>query len=51
MAGKRKWNRIGWTIAIIVLLLFGALAWNGPTLLARARLGAAYGARLTCTCR
>jgi hypothetical protein len=33
------------------LLLFGALAWNGPTLLARARLGAAYGARLTCSCR
>jgi hypothetical protein len=51
MAGERKWNRIGWASAAIVLILFGLLAWHGPTLLARAQLGAAYGARLTCSCR
>jgi membrane protein DedA with SNARE-associated domain len=52
MAGKGKWGRKGWTAgALIVLILCGLLAWNGPRLLARAQLGAAYGARLGCSCR
>ncbi len=45
---KRKW----WVAAALVgLLLVAALAWAGPTLIARARLGSAYGARLACSCR
>ncbi|PDH66492.1 MAG: hypothetical protein CNE89_09120 [Sphingomonadaceae bacterium MED-G03] len=48
MAVRRKWW-IG--AALIVLMLLGMLAWNWTTLSARARLGAAYGARIGCSCR
>ena len=48
MAVRRKWW-IG--AALIVLMLLGLLAWNWTTLSARARLGAAYGARIGCSCR
>lgn len=48
MAVRRKW----WMLAgLFVLSLLGLLAWNWTTLGARARLGAAYGARMTCSCR
>lgn len=39
---------------ILVALLVTGLAllvWNGPTIHAQAQLGAAYGARLGCSCR
>ena len=48
MAVRRKWW-IG--AALIVLMLLGLLAWNWTTLSVRARLGAAYGARIGCSCR
>ena len=48
MRAKRTWW-IG--AALLVLVLFGLLACAGPTLTARAQLGAAYGARIGCSCR
>ncbi|MCP1469065.1 hypothetical protein J3E64_000736 [Sphingobium sp. OAS761] len=48
MVLARKW----WTMAaVIALVLLGLFAWQAPGLVARARLGAAYGARITCSCR
>ncbi|ATP17154.1 MULTISPECIES: hypothetical protein [Sphingobium] len=48
MAVRGKW----WIVAaVIVVVLLAALAWNWSTLRARAQLGSAYGARLTCSCR
>ncbi|QCB37383.1 hypothetical protein E5554_05775 [Sphingobium sp. PAMC28499] len=48
MAVRGKW----WIVAaVIVVVLLVALAWNWSTLRARAQLGSAYGARLTCSCR
>lgn len=48
MGVRRRW----WIIAaLFVLALLGLVAWQGASLAARARLGAAYGARLGCSCR
>ncbi|PHQ60752.1 MAG: hypothetical protein COC10_12875 [Sphingobium sp.] len=48
MAVRRKW----WIGAgLLILILAGVLAWNWASLSARARLGAAYGARIGCSCR
>ena len=48
MAVRGKW----WIVAgLILFALLAALAWNWSTLRARAQLGSAYGARLTCSCR
>ncbi|WP_370307919.1 hypothetical protein [Sphingobium abikonense] len=47
MAVRRKW----WIGAMLIVLVFlGLLAWQWPTLHARAQLGAAYGARIGCSC-
>ncbi|NBC37924.1 hypothetical protein GTZ99_15320 [Novosphingobium sp. FSY-8] len=44
-----QWWRIG---AVVVLaLLLGVGLWRGPRVLADARLGVAYGARVGCACR
>lgn len=48
MGVRRAWWIIG---GMFVLALLTLVAWQGPTLAARARLGAAYGARLGCSCR
>jgi hypothetical protein len=48
MRATRKWAMGG---ILLILILFGIAACSGPTLVARARLGAAYGARLGCSCR
>ncbi|QGP79161.1 hypothetical protein [Sphingobium sp. CAP-1] len=48
MAVRRKWGISG---ALVAMLLLGALAWNWTSLRARAALGAAYGARIGCSCR
>ena len=48
MTAKRKWWIGG---GLLALILFGLLACAGPTLDARAKLGAAYGARIACSCR
>lgn len=48
MAVARKWKL---TAAVVILLLAGAIAWHGAALTAHARLGAAYGARIGCSCR
>lgn len=48
MLVRRKWWILG---GLLVLALLGALAWHWTALSARARLGAAYGARLGCSCR
>ncbi|MAP45714.1 MULTISPECIES: hypothetical protein [Sphingobium] len=48
MAVRQKW----WIGAmLIVVICLGLLAWNGPAIHARAQLGAAYGARIGCSCR
>jgi len=36
---------------LLLLALLALLAWQWTTLSARARLGAAYGARIGCSCR
>ncbi|KQN06662.1 hypothetical protein ASE85_19530 [Sphingobium sp. Leaf26] len=48
MLVRRKWWILG---GLLVLVLLGALAWHWTSLSARARLGAAYGARIGCSCR
>ena len=48
MRATRKW---GMAAALIALILSGVAACSGPTVVKRARLGAAYGARLGCSCR
>ena len=48
MRATRKWMM---GAALLGLLLAGVAACSGPTLVARARLGAAYGARVGCACR
>lgn len=48
MLVRRKWWILG---GLLALMLLGLLAWNWTTLSARARLGAAYGARIGCSCR
>ena len=48
MAVRRKW----WIAAVlIVTALLGVLAWHWTGLSAQARVGAAYGARIGCSCR
>ncbi|NWK97777.1 hypothetical protein DM806_19375 [Sphingobium lactosutens] len=48
MAVRRKW----WITALLVLAaLLGVLAWHSTGLSAQARAGAAYGARIGCSCR
>lgn len=46
---KRQWMIRGGLLAVAALL--AALAWYWSALAARARVGAAYGARITCSCR
>ncbi|GLI99437.1 hypothetical protein [Sphingobium sp. BS19] len=48
MSNSRKW-RIGASILSVALLAFIAWHWRGWT--AQAQVGAAYGARMTCSCR
>lgn len=48
MAVWRKWTMAAMLIAVLIL---GTLAWNWTSLRARAQLGAAYGARIGCSCR
>ncbi|SER35659.1 hypothetical protein [Sphingobium sp. YR768] len=48
MAVRRKWWIV---VALVVVALLGVLAWRWASLSARAELGAAYGARLGCSCR
>ncbi|MEC3910204.1 hypothetical protein U5A82_06830 [Sphingobium sp. CR2-8] len=48
MVVRRKW----WILAgLLVLALLALVAWQGTSLNARAQLGAAYGARIGCSCR
>lgn len=48
MAVRRKW----WIAAVLILvLLLGVLAWRWTSLSVQARVGAAYGARIGCSCR
>ncbi|WP_257539942.1 hypothetical protein [Sphingobium sp. CFD-1] len=48
MSARRKWiYGLGGLIAVLLALL----AWNWRSLNARAALGAAYGARVACSCR
>jgi hypothetical protein len=44
----RRRRRIGW-LALLAGLL--ALAWNWSAIVAQAEAGAAYGARIACSCR
>jgi hypothetical protein len=48
MAGRRKYLYGIGAVAFALLLLIG---WHWSGLRDQARLGAAYGARLTCSCR
>ncbi|BAV66029.1 hypothetical protein [Sphingobium cloacae] len=48
MSTRRKWF-YGLTALLVVLLAL--LAWHWRSLHARAALGAAYGARIACSCR
>ncbi|MBZ9649463.1 hypothetical protein K9B33_18155 [Sphingobium sp. 3R8] len=48
MLVRRKWWISG---GLLVLALLALVAWQWTTLGARARLGAAYGARIGCSCR
>ncbi|WP_311266726.1 hypothetical protein [Sphingobium sp. WCS2017Hpa-17] len=48
MLVRHKWWILG---GLLVLALLGALTWHWTSLSARARLGAAYGARIGCSCR
>ncbi|SCW73793.1 hypothetical protein SAMN02927924_02503 [Sphingobium faniae] len=38
-------------LTVLAVLLFALLAWHWRSLHARAALGAAYGARIACSCR
>lgn len=49
MSARRR--TIGVAAAIAALILAALLAWHWPALVGRARLGAAYGARVACSCR
>lgn len=46
-------TRIGWRTwaGLAAGLLVGWLIWQGPTLVAQAQAGTAYGARMACSCR
>lgn len=46
---RTKWILAG--LLLLLLALLALLAWHWPTLGAQARLGAAYGARIGCSCR
>ncbi|NML09814.1 hypothetical protein HHL08_06570 [Sphingobium sp. AR-3-1] len=48
MVVRRKWWLSG---GLLLLALLALVAWQWTTLSARARLGAAYGARIGCSCR
>ncbi|BBF68970.1 hypothetical protein [Sphingomonas bisphenolicum] len=48
MVVRRKWWVSG---GLLLLALLALVAWQWTTLSARARLGAAYGARIGCSCR
>jgi hypothetical protein len=48
MSARRTWF---YGLTALVVLLLALLAWNWRALSARAALGAAYGARVACSCR
>jgi hypothetical protein len=48
MSRRRKWI---YGAGALGLLLLALLAWNWSALRARAAVGAAYGARIGCSCR
>ncbi|WP_242125780.1 hypothetical protein [Sphingobium sp. Sx8-8] len=48
MSGRSRWIYAGAAAATAVILLF---AWNFSALRAHAQVGAAFGARITCSCR
>lgn len=48
MSGRPKWI---YALTIAAALLAVSLAWNWGAMRARAEVGAAYGARITCSCR
>jgi hypothetical protein len=48
MSGRPKWI---YALAALAAVLVVTLAWNWSALRARAQVGAAYGARITCSCR
>ncbi|MGC4251532.1 MAG: hypothetical protein QM605_08755 [Sphingobium sp.] len=48
MSTRRKWF---YGLTALLVLLLALLAWNWRSLHARAALGAAYGARIACSCR
>lgn len=48
MSTRRKWI---YGLTALVVLLLALLAWHWRSLNARAALGAAYGARIACSCR
>jgi len=48
MSARRTWF---YGLTALVVLLLALLAWNWRALNARAALGAAYGARVACSCR
>lgn len=49
MSARRK--TIAGAVGIAVLILTALLAWRWSALVGRAQLGAAYGARVACSCR
>ncbi|WP_022683309.1 hypothetical protein [Sphingobium bisphenolivorans] len=48
MAGRPKWI---YAVVLAAMLLIALLGWNWGAMRARAAVGAAYGARITCSCR
>lgn len=48
MSRRPKWT---YALAAVAVLLVALLAWNWGSLRARAEVGAAFGARITCSCR
>lgn len=46
---RRRWPR--WLAGVLAVALVAALAWNWPGLSGNAKVGAAYGARIACSCR
>lgn len=48
MSGRPKWIYALAAVAIMAIALF---AWNWSALRARAAVGVAFGARVTCSCR
>ena len=48
MSRRPKWI---YALAAVAVLLLALLAWNWSSLRARAQVGAAFGARVSCSCR